>query len=172
MAVAVTDPRRCADCHDWKPLTAFYVKTWNYGKPRYDSSCKICRNARTREFQTRPENVVRVAEYKRRWHQRGGGCAIREKAYAKFNATIAAYDLQFQSQHNCCGICLRHVAEGEQRFAFDHDHATGSARGILCPSCNGALGCLRDRQDLLLAALRYLEYWERQQALMMGTNGV
>ena len=170
MPVPVTDPRRCADCHEWKPLADFYVKMWRYGKPRYDSSCKVCRNARTREYQSRPENVVRVADYKRRHHEMYGKQGKREKTYAKFNATLNAYDMQFASQHGRCAVCLRLPAEGEMRFAFDHDHATGLARGVLCPACNGALGSLRDRRDLLLAALRYLEYWERQHRLSDGTN--
>src|SRR5436190_9950709 len=167
--VEVTDPRRCADCAQWKPLAAFYVKSWDYGKPRYDSSCKACRNARTKEYQHRPEHVEHVREYKRRWHKERGEHRQREALYRRRqHADVLAFDVQNTAQSGRCAICLRPPAEGEMRFAFDHDHATGLSRGVLCPAYNGALGCLRDRRDLLLAALRYLEYWERQHVLAEG----
>jgi hypothetical protein len=123
-------------------------------------------------YQARPENAAKVLEWKHRHYERVGRFATRDKAYKKFNADRAAYDLQFQAQHSCCAICLRPPAEGEDRFAFDHDHTIGLARGVLCPACNGALGSLRDRRDLLLAAIRYLEYWEAQHRLAETANGI
>jgi len=39
----------------------------------------------------------------------------------------------------------------------DHDHDTGVVRGILCFTCNVALGNIKDRRDLLLGLVDYLE---------------
>jgi hypothetical protein len=39
----------------------------------------------------------------------------------------------------------------------DHDHGTGAIRGLLCSSCNQALGQMKERPELLRAAAEYLE---------------
>ena len=40
---------------------------------------------------------------------------------------------------------------------IDHCHVTGVVRGLLCFSCNTALGHFKDDIDVLKSAIRYLE---------------
>ncbi len=56
-----------------------------------------------------------------------------------------------KEQGGVCAICLTGKPEH-----VDHDHRTGKVRGILCFNCNGGLGQMRDRVDVLLAAVDYL----------------
>lgn len=39
----------------------------------------------------------------------------------------------------------------------DHDHISGSYRGVLCRKCNLGIGYFDDRTDLLLKAVNYLK---------------
>lgn len=59
-------------------------------------------------------------------------------------------------QGGACKICGEPCTSGRS-LAVDHCHKTGRVRGLLCGQCNNGLGRFRDRPDLLLAAIAYLE---------------
>ncbi len=61
-----------------------------------------------------------------------------------------------QEQNGCCKICNRHESEFKIQLAADHCHKTGVIRGLLCSSCNRALGLFKDNVDSLIRAIRYL----------------
>lgn len=54
-----------------------------------------------------------------------------------------------------CGICTR-GRTGGRRLDRDHDHGTGTARGLLCSRCNRALPSWVTA-EWLRAAIAYLE---------------
>lgn len=58
-------------------------------------------------------------------------------------------------QNGVCAIC-KMIAKPGKRLHVDHDHETGEIRGLLCVSCNAAIGHLRDDPLLLEAARLYL----------------
>lgn len=56
-----------------------------------------------------------------------------------------------------CDIC---GAPGDGRWgelSIDHCHGSGMYRGMLCSSCNRALGLFKDDPNLLSAAIAYLD---------------
>lgn len=64
-----------------------------------------------------------------------------------------------EAQGGKCAICGEVPSGKDSRtdgLAVDHDHGTGAIRGLLCHRCNHGIGSLRDREDLLLAAIDYL----------------
>ena len=67
----------------------------------------------------------------------------------------AAWDLMYQ-QGGKCKICLRSLED--RLFHIDHDHITGTLRGILCAACNTAIGMLQESEFVLHRALAYLRY--------------
>ena len=57
-----------------------------------------------------------------------------------YGISIEEYESMLESQSGLCAIC----AEPGQKLFVDHNHQTGKVRGLLCPSCNGALGMVRE----------------------------
>lgn len=57
-----------------------------------------------------------------------------------------------------CDLCEREFGTepGTQR-CIDHCHETGTVRGLLCFSCNVALGHFRDSPDIIHSAIEYLQ---------------
>jgi Recombination endonuclease VII len=70
-------------------------------------------------------------------------------------------EAHFMAHSGRCDICGRTAAEAgvsgkSNRLAIDHDHKTGTFRGLLCHHCNFAIGLMGDRPDRLIAAADYL----------------
>jgi hypothetical protein len=59
----------------------------------------------------------------------------------RYGITPELYSSLLEEQGGKCGICGSDKAGKKgQRFAVDHDHATGDIRGLLCIACNSHLG--------------------------------
>jgi Recombination endonuclease VII len=58
-----------------------------------------------------------------------------------------------------CSICCKKFKSERDRHV-DHCHVTGVIRGLLCFSCNMALGHFKDDISILKSALEYLEYFK------------
>lgn len=52
---------------------------------------------------------------------------------------------------DCCEIC-----SSKDNLCYDHDHQTMQFRGVLCRSCNKAIGQLGDTYESVQKALNYL----------------
>lgn len=78
----------------------------------------------------------------------------RKAKLARYGLTEEAYQAMVTAQDGLCGICRR--PPKLHRLYVDHCHRTGAVRGLLCNTCNAAIGMLKDRRELLEQALRYL----------------
>ncbi len=72
---------------------------------------------------------------------------------------VADYIRRFEAQGGVCAIC-RGTGEWarSKHLAVDHDHDTGVIRGLLCSSCNRALGLLGEKPETALRAHQYLAH--------------
>ncbi|CAL9628810.1 hypothetical protein SUDANB105_06029 [Streptomyces sp. enrichment culture] len=70
----------------------------------------------------------------------------------QYGITEAERDALIDSQGGICCICLSAPAAH-----VDHCHETGRVRGVLCFSCNAALGQFKDRPDAIRRAAAYVE---------------
>ena len=89
---------------------------------------------------------------------------MRRKHELKYNygLTPEVYSQMLQEQNNGCKICglvfaLEYKGVKKDRPHVDHDHASNLIRGILCHSCNLALGFVKDNVDLLKKMMDYLK---------------
>jgi hypothetical protein len=55
-----------------------------------------------------------------------------------------------------CDLCSTEPPSTGRAHSIDHDHTTGAVRGVLCHSCNLALGHFKDDPERLLRAAQYL----------------
>lgn len=135
--------RTCTMCNQVFSGTLDYFYKKKGGKDGLTTACKTCH--RTRQ-QANPEHFLnqRKSHLKR-----------------KYGITLDEYDCMLESQGGVCGICATTV-EGKE-LCVDHDHETLEVRGLLCTTCNKAIGQLGDTVEDLRKALAYLENTKEKQ---------
>ena len=133
----------CTKCRKEKPLSAFSVRHTRGGKPL--AQCKVCCREKLRKW--RDKNPVAEA------------LSRRKQCVKKFGISVGDYERLFFLQGGVCAIC-REVNTDNRMLCVDHSHTTGKIRGLLCTTCNAAIGMLGDGPDGIRAALRYLEETE------------
>jgi hypothetical protein len=77
----------------------------------------------------------------------------------KYGIDIDTYEVLLARQGGRCAICRTGEPGGptpDSAFHVDHCHASAKVRGLLCRSCNTAIGLLGEDPDRLAAAAAYL----------------
>ena len=135
--------RKCRTCGVEKNLLAdFYLSRKDPTlASSYSYECKICaRNRVSKNYHKNPK-VSRNNDLKR-----------------LYGISIDDYNKLLTEQNNCCAICGTSEPGGKHdAFNVDHCHDTGKVRGLLCKSCNIALGEFKDDVDTLQKAVVYLK---------------
>ena len=71
------------------------------------------------------------------------------------------FNYLYQIQNGNCAICNTSYGgtthHKRRILSIDHDHLTGSVRGLLCNNCNKALGLFKDNIKILEKAIKYLQ---------------
>lgn len=92
------------------------------------------------------KNRDRVDQYRRDWYLR-----------KKFGIGLNEYNDLVELQSGLCAICRR-PPNGQGKLHVDHDHVTNVVRGLLCFSCNVAIGYLREDKETIKRMIDYLGY--------------
>jgi hypothetical protein len=127
------------------PATRAYGKAYRLKNIEKES-------ARKKSSEVRAKNNAYMAE-RRKLHP---GKERDAHLWTTFRLRRAQYEAALAALGGGCAICGQECPTG-RRLAVDHDHSTGSYRGLLCCNCNHALGHFRDQPDLLRRAADYLE---------------
>lgn len=104
-------------------------KFYKYKTGRIHSYCKICSNDKSRMYHR--------SLYK----------------YQKYGITEQDYQQMRELQSDKCKVC----GNVSDELCIDHDHATMVIRGLLCRTCNMAIGLLYHNTEIFRKAIRYLE---------------
>jgi hypothetical protein len=154
-------------CLEGKDLESFYKsKKGLHGRK---SDCKICCRDRHKEWVN--QNPNKVAEIDKRYARNNPGKkSSRKKAWLKrhpevvdarrlkkrYGMSMDQYRALFKHQGDSCALCKRHKTVNDLGLHVDHNHDNQRVRGLLCPSCNQALGLLQDNPELCKLAAGYL----------------
>ncbi len=109
-------------------------------KDRLSNKCKTCVSNYNKIRWRQMSGVKREVLYAKKRQNLNRLITDRKKALKrKYNLTVEGYEQMLQHQNGVCKICKGLDPSG-RRLAVDHCHTTGEIRGLLCPSCNTALG--------------------------------
>jgi hypothetical protein len=133
--------RRCFRCETIQPLENFAKDGSRDGKAHhsgYAYSCKSCMRVYAKQWRAKKlaANPYADKDYKLR------------KAYG---IGYDAFQFMMKSQDHVCAIC-----GDSKRLGVDHCHQSKRVRGLLCDSCNRALGLFKDNPQILANAIKYL----------------
>jgi len=73
---------------------------------------------------------------------------------SEYKISPKQFDNMVKIQNGGCAIC--DVKLGNKLY-IDHNHKTGKIRGLLCNTCNRAIGLLKHDTEILKRAQLYLE---------------
>jgi hypothetical protein len=96
----------------------------------------------------------RMKERSRRWRATNPEKAKAVYRKQRYGVAPGFFDTQFVKQNGMCAVCKVRCATD-----IDHSHTTEKVRGLLCGSCNRALGLFEEDVNVLQSAIDYLNEW-------------
>ena len=84
-----------------------------------------------------------------------------------FGITSKEFIRMEEEQHYACAIC-RTIDCSTNSMDVDHCHETGEIRGLLCRSCNLALGLLKDDSKRLISMQVYLKRAQKKATFSLS----
>lgn len=123
-------------------------------------TCKPCEAIAARTW--RANNRQKARDIVNRYQERHPEVMTRncrvQSLKRNYGISIADYEHLFRLQRGQCAVCGTDKPIGPgKRLTVDHDHKTGTVRGLVCCNCNFVLGHCRDNPAVLRAAANYLE---------------
>ena len=163
--------KQCCRCNRSLPKTSefFFVNKSKYDRFRYE--CKDC--SKQHVIANKEKIKKQRAEFQQRHKERLSETRkteynVKKSRKSRFELSdvwntykITEIDLRamMDDQKGCCSICKESLVlpDSKKSYSIDHDHKTGSVRGLLCQNCNIGLGLFKDNINSLKAAISYLE---------------
>jgi hypothetical protein len=90
--------------------------------------------------------------------RRSNAAVNRRRRLSFYGLSEAEFEAIESLQGGRCKLCggVQPGRLAGRHLCVDHCHATGRVRGLLCSSCNRALGLFRENAELLRRAVDYI----------------
>jgi hypothetical protein len=139
----------------WKAANRKRINAWT--RKHYAENKEVYKERereRAKSARVQELNRLRSARFNAKRHTNHR----RWRLQKKFGITPEQYDAMFTTQGGVCAICQSPNPKGHKfkYLCVDHCHVTKVVRGLLCSSCNTAIGHLGDDLNRLLRAAEYI----------------
>ncbi len=116
--------------------------------------CRDCENEANRQrYVPRPKKLK-----KKKDPQKVKRDARDRMLRYRYGITLKEVNEMYESQNGKCDICFtKRPKKGTSGLYVDHCHETRKVRGLLCPSCNAAIGKFKENTKTLKRAIEYLD---------------
>lgn len=137
--------RTCKVCNETKDIEMFKLLNLNaYSYNTYSFSCASCY-----------DDYLEIIRQKQIEYNRNYNKSHRRKY--KYGLEHDDYLTMVEKQNGLCAICQE--IPKRRGLMVDHNHNTGTIRGLLCDTCNRAIGLLKDNFLILARASEYLKIY-------------
>lgn len=149
--------KHCTKCFELKSLDEYYF--CNPAKTRLASWCKKC--SKTYSADRHRKDPKRYAQQKE-WVKNNPKSIKNSQLKYSYGITLDIYEQMLVDQKGLCLICFKPETRKFKsknkvsELVVDHCHKTGKVRGLLCSSCNTAIGHLRENPETIKNILTYL----------------
>ncbi|MGZ4518794.1 MAG: endonuclease VII domain-containing protein [Mycobacteriaceae bacterium] len=120
-----------------------------HGHPHF---CGDCQRESARRYYHKNRDTEVARNRARRLVQPDDPEKRRARLLRQYGLTPEDVEAMTRAQGGRCALC-----GAETRLVIDHDHTTGTVRGLLCNACNTGLGKLGDSVAGLMRAVAYLQ---------------
>jgi len=137
--------KQCTSCRKTKDISSFGKhKGYRLGVRAVCNECRRIAN-KERPKEGRHQEYVRNKQH-----------ALDRELFSNYGITREQYNEMIIKQDYLCAICGKHQSESHKGLHTDHCHETKKVRGLLCNSCNLAIGMLKHNVTILTKAIKYL----------------
>jgi hypothetical protein len=119
---------------------------------KHPSPCEKCREW-NREYMRKKRAGIPIEQKKKEYVSKRNYYLVY-----KYGITEKQYDEMLVLQNFGCAICksVHTKSSVAKKLVVDHCHTTNKVRGLLCSSCNKAIGLFEDSTEFLNQAIEYL----------------
>ena len=140
--------KTCNSCKVEKDLSDYHFASVAENKRK--NTCRQCQAAYFKKYKERNQEKLRSKwrEASRKYYTPDNA---RRKLLSRYGITNDDYNRLYDEQGGACAICDKKI-----RLVVDHCHASDKVRGLLCNSCNLAIGYFEDSVYRMKKAIVYI----------------